>query len=77
MADGRPSYTISTGDHFYKEPDDGTTVAKLVATNGDGNSRPFKGQTMNTIYLRIIVAATLFAAVADNDAGFRVTMPQG
>ena len=76
-SDGRPSYTMSTGDYLYKEPDDGVTVAKILATNGDGNDRPFKGQRFNTIYLRVILATTLFSHLADHDAGFRITMPQG
>ena len=76
-SDKRPSYILSDGDYYYKDPDDGTTVAKIVAYYGDGNEKPFKSQSNNIVYLKLHFASTLFANSGDGDAGFSVEMPLG
>ncbi|CAD7968709.1 unnamed protein product [Amoebophrya sp. A120] len=76
--DTRPSYILSGNNNYlYKEPDAGTTIAKIVTSFGDGNSRPFKAQTSNILYVRLQFAATLFAANLNQDAGFDVRLPPG
>ncbi|CAD7940504.1 unnamed protein product [Amoebophrya sp. A25] len=75
--DSRPSYILSAGDYLWKEPDAGTTIAKIVTSLGDGNQKPFKGQTGNILYVKIQFAASLFAVNLDGDAGFSVNLPPG
>eukprot|EP00397_Hematodinium_sp_SG-2012_P000062 GEMP01000062.1.p1 GENE.GEMP01000062.1~~GEMP01000062.1.p1 ORF type:complete len:1949 (+),score=351.84 GEMP01000062.1:86-5932(+) len=75
--DTKPFYVISTGDYIYKEPDEGQTVGKLVHLEGDGNHSPFRGDQNNELYAKIILSATLFSALADGNAMFVVTPPEG
>lgn len=75
--DGKPDYIKSDANFFIKEPDDGMTIAKILQAHGDGNQRPFKKQQGNVVYLKIILAQTLFSKSVDGDAGFTVTMPSG
>jgi hypothetical protein len=76
-ADGAPHYVESSGDYYWKEPDDGQNIAKLVNVIGDGNHRPFKGDLANVLYVRFLLAITLFSGNAAGDASMKVTLPEG
>jgi hypothetical protein len=72
-----PHYVESGGDFFWKEPDEGQNIAKIVDVIGDGNTRPFKGQDANVLYVQFILATTMFSARADGQAKIKVNMPPG
>jgi hypothetical protein len=77
-SDTKPHYMLSSGGYLMKLPDEGYTVAKLLSFPGDGNSDPFRASEMNVLYLRIILAATLYGGgSAYPIASFTVTMPEG
>eukprot|EP00929_Paragymnodinium_shiwhaense_P041335 TRINITY_DN21478_c0_g1_i1.p1 TRINITY_DN21478_c0_g1~~TRINITY_DN21478_c0_g1_i1.p1 ORF type:complete len:3380 (+),score=785.72 TRINITY_DN21478_c0_g1_i1:132-10271(+) len=76
--DSRPHYVITSGDYIWKQPNRGQTVSKLVATVGGSNTRPFRGDTSNVIYARILLSSTIFARDrTGTDASFTITLPQG
>eukprot|EP00439_Symbiodinium_sp_Y106_P035350 s1092_g4.t1 len=49
----------------------------VVITPGDGNQAPFRGQTNNILYLRLLLGASLFAELKDGDATMTVQIPPG
>jgi len=59
--DSYPHYVLSDGDFVWKQPNEGIPVSKVVSTLGGGNDRPFRGQTGNILYARILLSSTLFA----------------
>ena len=67
----------STGDYIWKEPQLGQTIIKIIDEHGDGNLFPFRGQLANELYVRVTLAATLFAARTANDAYLTLTFPPG
>jgi len=75
--DTKPHYITSVGDFFFKEPDEGQTIGKLVNLYGDGNHKPFREQKGNVLYANIILATTLFAAVQTGDATMTIRLPPG
>jgi len=78
VLDQYPDYTISVGDLVYKLPSEGQTVAKVVSVAGGANSRPFRGDTNNILYARLMLSATLLARDdSGDDVRFRITLPAG
>jgi hypothetical protein len=57
--DQRPHYIMSTGDYLMKNPNEGTTVTKVVGSLGGGNIAPFRGDTDNTLYVKKKISSTL------------------
>merc|ERR1719316_397637 len=66
--DTKPDYVISGGDFLWKQPDKGVTVGELITRPGDGNDKPFKMDKGNTLYVRLVLGATLHAMREDNEA---------
>jgi len=59
--DSRPHYVLTSGDYIWKQPNAGITVSKLVSSIGGSNTRPFRGDTHNVIYARILLSSTTIA----------------
>jgi hypothetical protein len=72
-----PHYCVSVGDLLFKVPDEGETIGRLVEYYGDGDQSPFRGDHGNVIYAQIILAATLYSAVANGDALLHIVLPPG
>lgn len=75
--DTKPHYLETVGIFFFKEPDDGASVGKLVEFYGDGDQKPFKGDQGNVYYASIMLASTVFAALQSNDAIMEIMLPEG
>ncbi|CAD7959916.1 unnamed protein product [Amoebophrya sp. A25] len=60
--DMKPNYIRTSGNYFWKEPDAGQNIAKIVDVFGDGNQAPFKGDTDNVLYVKLVLGITSFAA---------------
>ncbi|CAK0793701.1 unnamed protein product [Prorocentrum cordatum] len=73
----RPHYIESVGAFMYKPPDEGQMVGRLVSFFGDGNEKPFAGDTNNVLYANIVMAATLYSASQTGDAQMKITLPVG
>jgi hypothetical protein len=73
--DTNPHYIESGGDYLWKEPDQGQNIAKIVDVIGDGNNRPFAGQSGNELYVQFILAITLKNGQNAGEARMKVTMP--
>jgi len=75
--DTKPDYVETVGNFFYKEPDDGASVGKVVEFYGDGDQRPFAGDQGNVLYAQVMLASTLFASQQSGDAVMRIVLPEG
>lgn len=75
--DTRPHYVHAGGDKLFKVPEAGQTYARLVNVYGDGNQKPFRGDSQNVLYAQIVLGATLYSAVQTGDAFLTITMPPG
>jgi hypothetical protein len=75
--DTKPDYIETSGDFIWKQPQDGSSVAKLVNYYGDGDNRPFKGDERNLIYVKILLGATLYSNVQQGDATMKLVLPTG
>ena len=42
---------------MWKQPNDGTTVSKVVGTIGGGNIKPFRGDKDNILYVRMMLSS--------------------
>ncbi|CAD7936810.1 unnamed protein product [Amoebophrya sp. A120] len=62
VGDNKPNYIRTSGNYFWKQPDVGQNIAKIVNVYGDGNQKPFKGDTDNVLYVKIVLGITSFAA---------------
>lgn len=75
--DTKPDYAETSGNMFYKQPNDGASVGKLVEFWGDGDEKPFRGDTGNVLYVSILLAATLYSNLQSNDAVLTIILPVG
>mmetsp|Transcript_104286 Transcript_104286/g.262459 ORF Transcript_104286/g.262459 Transcript_104286/m.262459 type:complete len:3286 (+) Transcript_104286:57-9914(+) len=75
--DTKPDYVETVGNYFFKKPDDGASIGKLVEFWGDGDQKPFKGGEGNVLYASLMLASTLFAALQSNDAIMEIILPTG
>lgn len=77
--DSRVHYSETSGAFIWKAPSANnpqTSVASIV-TQGDGNDRPFRDDVGNTLYVRVILGASLLSELHDGDASFTITLPLG
>lgn len=76
--DSRPNYTISSGNYVWKEPNSGISSAKVVSQAGGGNEKPFRGDKLNVLYVRLTLRSTIKARDdSGSDASFVITLPAG
>ncbi|CAJ1432091.1 unnamed protein product, partial [Effrenium voratum] len=75
--DSRVHFTESSGVFLWKAPAASAGLAGVVTVEGDGNQRPFRGQTENVLYMQLAFGATLFAELQDGDASFTLRPPPG
>ncbi|CAE7325094.1 unnamed protein product, partial [Symbiodinium sp. CCMP2456] len=77
--DTRVHFTESSGVFLWKAPrrTPSATAGSVVVTPGDGNQAPFRGQTNNVLYLRLLLGVSLFAELKDGDATMTVQIPPG
>jgi hypothetical protein len=67
-------YTESQGDLVFVEPK--FTVAAVVSKPGNGNTKPFKGDTENILFLKLVSGAKIFSELA-MDSHFSISPPKG
>jgi hypothetical protein len=73
-ADGtKPAYAVTTGALIYAKP---SSVGSVVTHPQDGNSRPFRADQGNILYVRLVLGASLWGRDGD-DAAFEVSLPPG
>jgi hypothetical protein len=75
-SDTMPDYTTSVGDLIWKGPGKGRILARLVNVVGDGNTKPFRGDNGNVLYMQIMFAG-LLKAHREGSAYFTVQLPPG
>jgi len=76
--DSFPNYVVSAGNYIWKEPNYGIPSAKVVSQLGGGNTKPFRGDNINVLYAKLILASTIYARDVDgDDASFTITLPEG
>jgi len=76
--DLRPHYTRSSGRLVYVPPN--LIFGSIVnAIDGDGNDRPFRGDHLNVLYVRLVLGATIRSQPmsAQTAAALEVLLPNG
>jgi len=69
----KPQYVQASGALVYVPP---SATASLVIQEGDGNTRPFRSDIGNVLYVKIVLGAIVFANTG-GDAVLRVVLPAG
>jgi len=70
---GRPSYMVSSGSLIWARP---SATGSVVTHPEDGDDRPFRGDQGNTLYVRLVLGASIWSPTG-GDANFEISLPQG
>jgi len=70
---GRPSYFQSVGAMVFAKP---SVIGSVVVASGDGDTRPFRGDQGNVLYVKLILGGSVWSS-QNQDAGFELLLPAG
>jgi hypothetical protein len=65
--DQNPSFSLVQGNYLWMAPPAGATWASVIATGA--NALPFQGQSGNTLYVQIVLGATLYRQSQSSNVG--------